>query len=117
MKKLIALLVIVFCVGLPGITLAADPGSLLLTVSPEGHTGETSSLSIQVLLFIGALILLPAGLVTMISFVRIIIELVMFRQAQDEAASGSHFADRLKEALVQQFGGKRIAAGSRESVE
>ncbi len=117
MKRNFVLFVIALCIGVPGIILAADPGLSLLTDSHRGSMGETYSLSTQVLLFMGVLIVLPAGLMMMTSFVRKIIVLTTFRQTQDEAEPGPGIVARLKEAFVQQFNGKRPKNGSRGKTE
>ena len=77
MNKPVALLVIVLCALLPTVAWSADPGLPLLTVSQGGRSGQTYSLSIQVLLFMTALTMLPAGLMMMTSFARIIIVLAI----------------------------------------
>ncbi len=51
---------------------AAVPGMAAVTVTPAGNGGETWSLSIQVLAMMTALSLLPAALISMTSFTRII---------------------------------------------
>lgn len=116
MKRNFVLFLIALYVGLPSIILAADPGLSLLN-SRGGHAGESYSLSTQVLLFMGVLIMLPAGLMMMTSFVRVIAALTMFRQAQDKVASGSRFVGRLKEVFVKQLKGKHPESGSRERNE
>jgi len=58
------------------------PGGLdALTVKPGPGGSQTYSLSIQVMLFMSALTLLPAALILMTSFMRIIIVLGILRQA------------------------------------
>jgi len=59
----------------------AQPGldALSMTVNPDGT--ETYSLSIQVLIMMTLLTFLPAGLLAMTSFARIIIVLALLRQA------------------------------------
>ncbi len=59
----------------------AAPGLAAVTVAPAGDGGETWSLSIQVLAMMTALSLLPAALISMTSFTRIIIVLAILRQA------------------------------------
>jgi len=80
-KKIFALLLIALFILLPTVAWSAEPGLPLLTVSQAGSTGQTYSLSIQVLLFMTALTMLPAGLMMMTSFARIIIVLAILRQA------------------------------------
>jgi len=65
---------------LPQIAQAA-PGfdAITTTTNPDG--GQTYTLSIQVLLFMTALSLLPAALLLMTSFTRIVIVLAILRQA------------------------------------
>jgi len=60
--------------------LYAAPGFDALTVTPSGE-GQTYSLTIQILLFMTALSVLPSALMMMTSFARIIIVLAILRQA------------------------------------
>ncbi len=60
---------------------AADSGLTAVTVTPAPGGGQTYSLSVQILLLMSALTLLPAGLIMMTSFTRIIIVLAILRQA------------------------------------
>jgi len=62
-------------------TASADVGMPALTVSPGNNGGETYTLSIQILALMTVLTLLPAGLMMMTSFTRIIIVLAILRQA------------------------------------
>ncbi len=66
---------------LPMVTVSADVGMPALTVSPASNGGETYTLSIQILALMTVLTLLPAGLMMMTSFTRIIIVLAILRQA------------------------------------
>jgi flagellar biosynthetic protein FliP len=68
-------LVMVQGIALAGPTLTA------VTVTPAAGGGETYSLSLQVLLVMTALTVLPSVLLTMSSFTRIIIVLAILRQA------------------------------------
>ncbi|MEW8397834.1 MAG: flagellar type III secretion system pore protein FliP, partial [Candidatus Thiodiazotropha sp.] len=61
--------------------LQAAPGVDAFTVAPDGEGGQTYTLTIQVLLFMTALTLLPGALMMMTSFARIIIVLAILRQA------------------------------------
>jgi flagellar biosynthetic protein FliP len=65
---------------LPGI-LWATPGVDAMTVTPDQAGGQTYTLSIQILLFMTALSLLPSALMMMTSFARILIVLSILRQA------------------------------------
>ena len=60
---------------------AAAPGLDAVTVSGDPAGGQTYTLSIQVLLFMTALSLLPGAMMMMTSFARIIIVLAILRQA------------------------------------
>jgi flagellar biosynthetic protein FliP len=64
----------------PAVGLGAT-GVEAITVSPAEGGGQVYSLSIQVLLFMTALSLLPGALLMMTSFARIIIVLAILRQA------------------------------------
>lgn len=59
----------------------AEPSLKALTVTPTVGGGQTYSLSLQVLFLMTALTFLPAALIMMTSFTRIIIVLAILRQA------------------------------------
>ncbi|MCU7931508.1 MAG: flagellar type III secretion system pore protein FliP [Candidatus Thiodiazotropha sp. (ex Codakia rugifera)] len=61
--------------------LQAAPGVDAFSVAPDGEGGQTYTLTIQILLFMTALSLLPGALMMMTSFARIIIVLAILRQA------------------------------------
>ena len=90
MKRSLLLCVFVLLVLPGGMALAAPPGMAALTVTPAGNGGETWSLSIQVLALMTALTLLPAALISMTSFTRIIIVLAILRQALGTAQTPSN---------------------------
>ncbi|RXZ44157.1 flagellar type III secretion system pore protein FliP [Crenobacter cavernae] len=64
---------------LPGVALAA--GLPLLTSSPAGGGGQSYSLSLQMLLFMTGLTFIPAMVLMMTAFTRIVIVLSLLRQA------------------------------------
>jgi flagellar biosynthetic protein FliP len=68
----------------------AVPGMAAVTVTPAIDGGETYTLSMQVLALMTALSLLPAALITMTSFTRIIIVLAILRQALGTAQTPSN---------------------------
>ncbi|HEC16931.1 MAG TPA: flagellar biosynthesis protein FliP [Sedimenticola sp.] len=68
----------------------AAPGMEAITVSPADGGGQTYSLTIQVLLFMTALSLLPGALMMMTSFARIVIVLAILRQALGTAQTPSN---------------------------
>ncbi len=68
----------------------AAPGIDALSVTPDGQGGQTWTLSIQVLLLMTALSLLPAALMLMTSFTRIVIVLSILRQALGTAQTPSN---------------------------
>ncbi|MCF6281599.1 MAG: flagellar type III secretion system pore protein FliP [Candidatus Polarisedimenticolaceae bacterium] len=74
MKFLLLLLLLSF-------DLLAAPGLDAVTVTANEAGGQTYTLSIQILLFMTALSLLPGALMMMTSFARIIIVLAILRQA------------------------------------
>ncbi len=76
LRLFVLLLLILF----PTVGLGAG-GVEAVTVSPAEGGGQVYSLSIQVLLFMTALTLLPGALLMMTSFARIIIVLAILRQA------------------------------------
>lgn len=68
----------------------AAPGLTALTVTPAEGGGETYSVTIQILALMTVLSLLPAGLIMMTSFTRIIIVLSILRQALGTAQTPSN---------------------------
>jgi flagellar biosynthesis protein FliP len=78
MKRLLTLLLLT----LPAAALAAEPlGMPALTTSPAAGGGQTYSLSLQVLMLMTLLTLLPAALLAMTAFTRIVVVLGLLRQA------------------------------------
>jgi len=69
---------------------SAEPGLAALKVESGADGSETYSVTIQVLLFMTALSLLPAALMMMTSFVRILIVLGILRQALGTQSSPSN---------------------------
>lgn len=67
--------------ALPGFALAQAAGLPAFTSTPSGGGGQTYSLSLQTLLLLTSLSFLPAALLMMTSFTRIIIVLSLLRQA------------------------------------
>ena len=61
--------------------LQAAPGIDAFSVETDGEGGQTYTLTIQILLFMTAMTLLPGALMMMTSFARIIIVLAILRQA------------------------------------
>ncbi len=59
----------------------AAPGVDAFSVTTDGQGGQTYTLTIQILLFMTAMTLLPGALMMMTSFARIIIVLAILRQA------------------------------------
>lgn len=78
MKTIIA---IILMIVLPAGVASADQGLTALTVTGGENGEQTYSLSIQILLLMTVLTLLPAALMMMTSFTRIIIVLAILRQA------------------------------------
>ncbi len=74
-------IVIAFLLLLSPFTALAAPGLEAMTVTAGEGGGQIYTLSIQVLLFMTALTLLPGALLMMTSFARIIIVLAILRQA------------------------------------
>lgn len=80
MKKIVCISVLLFLL-VPGLTYSATP-DLTLVTSQTGSDGEISySVSLQILIFMTLLTLLPAALMAMTSFTRIIVVLAILRQA------------------------------------
>lgn len=59
----------------------AEPGIPAFTVSTDGEGNQDYTLTIQILLLMTGLTLLPAALIAMTSFLRIIVVLALLRQA------------------------------------
>lgn len=74
----------------PAATALAAPGLGVLTVTPAANGGETYSISIQVLALMTALSFLPAALIMMTSFTRILIVLAILRQGLGTAQTPSN---------------------------
>ncbi len=79
--KYLAYGTVVLVLSVLAIPAQAEPGIVALTVAGAADGGQTYSLSLQVLFLMTALTLLPAGLLMMTSFTRIIIVLAILRQA------------------------------------
>jgi flagellar biosynthetic protein FliP len=75
------LLAMVLLVLVPAVPALAEPALKALTVTTAPGGGQTYSLSLQVLLLMSALTFLPAALIMMTSFTRIVIVLAILRQA------------------------------------
>ena len=78
-----AALFFVFCTG----AFAAEPGLAAFTSTPAAGGGQTYSLSLQTLILLTSLSFLPALLLMMTSFTRIIIVLSLLRSALGTPAS------------------------------
>ncbi len=89
MRRLWVAGILLLCM-MPAATAVAAPGMAAITVTPSSNGGETWSLSIQVLAMMTALSLLPAALISMTSFTRIIIVLAILRQALGTAQTPSN---------------------------
>ena len=85
-----ALLWLSFLLGLSPVLALAEPGLAALKVEPGEDGSETYTVTIQVLMFMTALSLLPAALMMMTSFTRIIIVLAILRQALGTQSSPSN---------------------------
>jgi len=86
---LLSLLAVGLLLSAPG-AWAATASLPAITVTPAAGGGSSYSLNIQVLLLMTALSLLPAALLMMTSFTRIIIVLGMLRQALGTGATPSN---------------------------
>ncbi|MCF6211256.1 MAG: flagellar type III secretion system pore protein FliP [Gammaproteobacteria bacterium] len=73
-----------------GLAQAAEPGLQILSVTTEKDGGQTYSVGLQILALMTAFSLLPAALIMLTSFTRIIIVLAIVRQAvgMPQAPSG-----------------------------
>lgn len=84
---MIRLILIVLIALFPWTAVLADAGLAAVTVSTAPDGGKTYSLSLQILVLMTALSLLPAALMMMTSFTRIIIVLAILRQALGTAST------------------------------
>ena len=84
------LLWVSFLLSLSPVLALAEPGLAALKVEPGEDGSETYTVTIQVLMFMTALSLLPAALMMMTSFTRIIIVLAILRQALGTQSSPSN---------------------------
>jgi flagellar biosynthesis protein FliP len=69
---------------------AAAPGIEALSVNPAPGGGQTYTLTVQVLLLMTALSLLPGALIMMTAFTRVVIVLALLRQALGTAQTPSN---------------------------
>lgn len=81
MKKLILLVVGLGICAVPGFALAASSDLTLVTSQAVAGGGTQYSVSLQILMLMTVLTLLPAALMAMTSFTRIIVVLAILRQA------------------------------------
>ena len=80
-RRLIVALAMALCVATLACTIARAAGLGALDMRPDGHGGANYTVPVQVLLLMAGLVFLPAILLTMTSFTRIIIVLSLLRQA------------------------------------
>ncbi len=88
-ELVIAAVVLVPCMILPA-TSVAEPGLRALSVSAPAGGEQTYTVSIQVLMLMTVLTLLPAALMMMSAFTRIIVVLAILRQALGTAQTPSN---------------------------
>lgn len=77
MKRVIVILLLLF----PGLVLAADPGIPAFSVSTNSNGSQTYTLTLQIVALMTLITLLPAGLMMLTAFTRIVIVLSILRQA------------------------------------
>lgn len=89
-RRVAAVSVALVCLCLPAWTMAA-PGAIdAFTVTADGQGGQKYTVTIQILALMTALTLLPAILLSMTSFTRIMIVLAILRQALGTAQTPSN---------------------------
>jgi flagellar biosynthetic protein FliP len=76
--------------GAPAGAWRAQASIPLMSVQPTGAGGSSYSMSVQILLLMTLLTLMPAALITMTSFTRILIVLAILRQALGTAQTPSN---------------------------
>jgi flagellar biosynthetic protein FliP len=79
--RMLKLLLLALAVALPSLAMAQSAGLPAFTSTPGGGGGQTYTLSLQTLLLLTSLSFLPAALLMMTSFTRIIIVLSLLRHA------------------------------------
>lgn len=86
----IYLLILIAGFAFPLVSHAADPGLSVLSITTENDGGQTYTVGLQVLALMTAFSLLPAALIMLTSFTRILIVLAIVRQAvgMPQAPSG-----------------------------
>ncbi len=89
LKPMLLALVAVALVVLPSLA-QAQASIPLVSVQPSSSGGSDYSMSIQILLLMTLLTLIPAALITMTSFTRILIVLAILRQALGTAQTPSN---------------------------
>ncbi len=89
-SRVICLLVLIVGIIFPLISQAADPGLSVLSITTEKDGGQTYTVGLQVLALMTAFSLLPAALIMLTSFTRVLIVLAIVRQAvgMPQAPSG-----------------------------
>ncbi len=75
------LLILIPLLLVPGMSLAQDVGIPAVTVQTDAEGGQTYTLTLQILALMTVLTLLPAGLMMLTAFTRIVIVLSILRQA------------------------------------
>jgi flagellar biosynthetic protein FliP len=75
---------------MPFMTIAAEPGVPAVTVTTAADGGQSYTVTLQILALMTVLTLLPAGLMMMTSFTRIIIVLSILRQAMGVQSTPSN---------------------------
>ncbi len=80
-RSSMVLIVPILLLFAPHVAAAAPAGLKAFTITPAPDGGHTYSVSLQILAVMTALTLLPAGLMMMTSFTRIIVVLAILRQA------------------------------------
>ena len=80
---------LVFCMLLVPLACSGEPGLQAISVTTDGDGNQTYTLSLQILMLMTGLTLLPALVLAMTSFTRIIIVLAILRQALGTAQTPS----------------------------
>src|SRR5579864_130566 len=80
-RRLILALAAMLCLAVLAAATARAAGLGALDMHPDGHGGQSYTVPVQLLLLMAGLVFLPAVLLTMTSFTRIIIVLSLLRQA------------------------------------
>ena len=89
LERMLKIFFMLLLVSLPSMVMA-EATIPLLSVEPTAGGGSSYSVSLQILMLMTLLTLLPAALITMTSFTRVLVVLAILRQALGTAQTPSN---------------------------